>query len=106
MATPRTCPAHFGITDADCRHECTEFCVRADPTRANRALSAALRERDEAYETAARVAEMHGGDCAHFGDPEKARTASTIADMIRALKSPEPPKAPAPDHSELVNKDE
>jgi hypothetical protein len=49
---------------------------------------------------------MHGGDCAHFGDPEKARTASTIADMIRALKSPEPPKAPAPDHSELVNKDE
>ena len=46
----------------------------------------AERTRNEALEEAAKVADMHAGDCLYVGAPEKAMTAVAIADMIRALK--------------------
>lgn len=43
--------------------------------------------RDAVIEECAKVADMHAADCANFGSAEKARTAASIADMLRALAS-------------------
>jgi len=81
------CQARLAKTEKE-RDWCLEQATHNwnDAVRARRELSDAVSAaRTRTIEECAKIADMHAKQCVSMNEGEKARTAATIADMVRAV---------------------